>query len=83
MGAISYTNTVSDHTYPLLKLCKPDRTVISPLKEIYGLSLTIRLGAINEISFTIPTKIERQHILIDNPLIDLIKDRYYLKNDLQ
>ncbi|MGG2053897.1 phage tail protein [Lysinibacillus pakistanensis] len=79
MGAISYTNTVSDHTCPLLKLCKPDRTVISPLKEIYGLSLTIRLGAINEISFTIPTKIERQHILIDNPLIDLIKDRYYLK----
>lgn len=77
MSIITYLNVLNKNTYPKLKLCKPNRTVIHPLKDIYGLQLSIRLGDINQISFTIPTKVEVNHQLVDNPLVDLIKDRYY------
>lgn len=62
-----------------LFLCKPDRTVIYPLKDIYGANFSEKLGQISELSFTIPTMIERNHELINNPLIDKIKPRYLVK----
>lgn len=64
---------------PSFYLCKPDKTVIRPLKDIYNKRLSVRLGKVNEINFTVPTMIERNHKLVENPLIDEIKHRYVIK----
>lgn len=62
-----------------LYLCKPNTSVISPLKDVGDVSITDKLGEVGELSFTIPVKIERNRELIDNPLIDKIKSRYLVK----
>ncbi|MCL1700852.1 phage tail protein [Lysinibacillus sp. Bpr_S20] len=62
---------------PNIYLCKPDRSRIRKLKDIYNLKLNLKLGAINELSFTTPSFIDRNHELIKNPLISDIK-LYYL-----
>lgn len=62
-----------------LFLAKPDRKIFSPLKDIYNVSYSVKISTVNELNFTIPTKIERNHQLIDNPLIDMIKHRYLVK----
>ena len=62
-------------------LCKPDKTVISPLKDITSPNLSRKLGKVNEFTFSIPTMIERNRELIENPLIDKIKHRYLIKLD--
>lgn len=64
---------------PKLFLCRPDKTVIRPLNDINGITLSTKLGKINEINFSIPAKVERKHTLIENPLIDEIKHRYIIK----
>lgn len=60
-------------------LCKPNRTVIHPLKDIYNARFSIKMGKVNELNFVIPTMIERNHELIENPLINKIKHRYLVK----
>lgn len=77
--SISYFNVANREVQPKLWLCKPNKQIISPLLDIHNLELHIRLGAISEMSFSIPTKVERNHELIDNPLLTKIKDRYYVK----
>lgn len=62
-----------------LFLCKPNKTTISPLKDIYNLKYNMKLGKVDELTFTIPTQIEKDHELIDNPLIEKIKHRYLFK----
>lgn len=64
---------------PKFYLCRPDKTVIKPLKDIYGQSLSVKFAAVNELNFTIPTLVERNHELVENPLIDEIKHRYIIK----
>lgn len=60
-------------------LCKPNKTEISKLKDIHGLKYSLKLNKVNEISFSIPAKVERNHQLIANPLIEDIKHRYLIK----
>lgn len=62
-----------------LSLCKPNRDVIHSLKDVYKLQYSIKLGKVNELNFTIPTMIERNHEFIENPLVKKIKDRYLVK----
>lgn len=62
-----------------LFLCRPDKTTILSLKDINGLKYNMKLGVVDELSFTIPTQVERNHELIDNPLIEKIKHRYLFK----
>lgn len=62
-----------------LFLCRPDKTTIMSLKDINGLKYNKKLGIVDELSFSIPTKIEKNHELIDNPLIKDIKHRYLFK----
>ncbi|WP_341323358.1 phage tail protein [Solibacillus sp. FSL H8-0523] len=64
---------------PTFSLCKPDKTIIAPLKDIYNVELSVKLGKVNELNFTIPSQIERNHNLIENPLIDKIKHRFLVK----
>lgn len=60
-------------------LCRPDKTTIMSLKDIYNPKYNEKLGVVDELSFNIPTMIEKDHELIDNPLIKDIKHRYLFK----
>lgn len=64
---------------PKFYLCKPDKTVIRPLKDIYNRRLSLKLGIVNEVTFTSPAMVDRNHHLVENPLITLIKHRYIIK----
>lgn len=62
-----------------LFLTKPDRTVIAKLKEAYGTKQTVKLGNVNELTFTIPYTVEVGHENVENPNIELLRDRYFIK----
>ncbi len=62
-----------------LYLAKPNKTIVSILVEASQINQSLKLSGINELTFRIPYKIEIDHILTNNPNIDLLKDRYYVK----
>ncbi|PAD70740.1 hypothetical protein CHH83_02735 [Bacillus sp. 7586-K] len=53
-------------------------TKIGKIKDFSNPSLKLSLGRLNEISFTVPYKVERRHKLVDNKIIDKLKNRYLL-----
>ncbi|MEK4025525.1 phage tail protein [Sporosarcina sp. FSL W7-1283] len=62
-----------------LFLCKPDKKTIAKLSEAYDVKCSTKLGTVNEITFKIPTILEKDRIPIDNPNIKKIKHRYLFK----
>lgn len=64
---------------PNIYLCKPDKDRIRKLKDIYNLKMNMKLGAINELSFTTPAYVDRNHELIRNPLISDLKLFYLVE----
>lgn len=64
---------------PNIYLCRPDKQRIRKLKDIYNVKLHLKLGTINELSFTIPPFVDRNHELIKNPLISKIKPHYFVE----
>lgn len=63
-----------------LHLAKPNKQIISHIKERFKPSLSLKLGNINELSFSIPYKIEDENFqLIDNPHIELIKQKMLIR----
>lgn len=62
-----------------LFLCKPDKTTIKKLVEAYDIEYKTQLGTVNEISFKIPTVLDKDRVPITNPNIELIRHRYYFK----
>ncbi|MBL4950976.1 phage tail protein [Neobacillus sp. YIM B02564] len=69
---------------PQLSICLPNlnRTVIGIITEARDITHDIFLGKINELSFKIPFKIEKENKLIRNPNIDKLKERYLIKFQL-
>lgn len=64
---------------PNLFLCKPDKKTIKKLSEAYDISYLTQLGTVNEITFRIPTIIEKDNVAISNPNIQNIRHRYLFK----
>lgn len=62
-----------------LFLAKPDRKIISKLTEAYGKNLTLKLGGISELSFTIPYEVDINRKWVRNSNVDIIRDRYLIK----
>lgn len=62
-----------------LFLCKPDKKTIDKLSEAYDISYSTKLGTVNEITFKIPTMLEKDRVPIENPNINNIKHRYLFK----
>lgn len=60
-------------------LCKPDKKTIEKISEACDLSYSTKLGTINEITFKIPTILEKDRVPITNPNIELIKHKYLFK----
>lgn len=62
-----------------LFLCKPNKEVISKINEAYQVTYNPKLGALNELSFSIPVFIEKRHVMEKNQNVDLIKGRFLVK----
>jgi len=75
----SYFNVQHVKTKPELWLCKPDRTAIHKIKDSFDESLVIKFSAINELSLSIPVLIERNHKIVQNPLVNKMRERYLIR----
>lgn len=62
-----------------LEIAKPNRDVIGHLPEAFNIEQNIKLGQINELSFTIPYEIEKDFTLVRNPNVDKLKSRYLVR----
>lgn len=66
-----------------IKLAKPGSTTIgieiANIKHFSKPSLKLSLGRLNEVSFDVPYKIEKNHQLIDNPIIDRLHVKFLLR----
>lgn len=60
-------------------IAKPNKQIITKVIEADEKSQSIKLANINELKFRVPYKIEIDHVVVDNPNIELIKDRYLVK----
>ena len=74
---IDYNKKMKDYK---IELSKPNKTIITNLSERINAKLSTTLGNIGELTFQIPYKIEDDnHVIIDNPNINLLKERMYLR----
>jgi hypothetical protein len=63
-----------------LHLAKPNRTVIGVITEKFSDSAKFKLGSVNELTFSIPYKVDSEEsILIDNKDTHLIKEKMLIK----
>lgn len=60
-------------------LKKPNGVTIGKLNESYNVRLLVKFNELNELSFSIPYKVERRKKLVRNPLIDKIRERFLVK----
>lgn len=67
---------------PILKLAKPDKTIVGILNDAYDIVFTPKLGGINELIFKIPLRIDINHKLCTNPNVDNIKFWYLIKFEI-
>ncbi len=64
---------------PQLFLARPDKSIISKLSEAYALQLSVKLLAVNEMSFRLPYELEINHQLVRNHNIGLLREHYYIQ----
>lgn len=78
---IPYLSIEKINEIPKLWLCKPDlnRAIIARLTDIYNFKLNTKENTLSEITFDVPVQIERNHELIENPILDKFKGLYYIK----
>lgn len=62
-----------------IQLCKPNKRVVANISELTDLRMTVSLSDIYELSFNVPYLIQRNHSLIENPLIEKLKLGYFVK----
>lgn len=62
-----------------LFLAKPDKTIIAKLKDTNNKNHNIKFQEINDLSFSIPYKIDINHKLQENPHLKKVKQRYLIK----
>ena len=60
-------------------LSKPNKEIVSIISEAYGGIYDIKLGAVNEIKFNVPYYISKVDERIENPNIEMIRQKMYLK----
>lgn len=77
----AYINTSNLKNKPKFWLCLPYplRTPMQKLTEVYNVNLKLVLGKVHELTFDMPSEIEREHELIKNPLIEKFQGYYQVK----
>lgn len=76
LGEIDYSLEAPKYE---IGLYKPNKEIVNWISEAYDIVYNEKANAINELSFKIPSKVELDHVLIDNPHIEQIKHRYLFK----
>lgn len=77
--SLSYINLENIKNRPKFWLCKPNKERIATLIDIYDEHLATKENNLSELSFTIPVEIERDHQLVENPLIEKLKGFYLVE----
>ena len=62
-----------------LHLAKPNKQVISHISEKYKDELSLKLGNISELSFSIPHYVEGERGMVRNEHVDLIKEKMLIR----
>lgn len=62
-----------------LSLCKPNKTKIANIKHSHLETLSVKLGKIDELSFSLPFHIDINNELKRTPYIDKVKKHYKIK----
>ncbi|MBX0320210.1 phage tail spike protein [Shouchella clausii] len=60
-------------------LAKPDKTIISHLKDVQGEDLVYNFDEVSTLSFTLPYYVERRHKQVINPALDQVKLKYRIR----
>lgn len=76
LGEIDYSLEAPKYE---IGLYKPNKEIVNWISEAYDIVYNEKANAINELSFKISSKVELDHVLIDNPHIEQIKHRYLFK----
>ena len=76
LGEIDYSLEIPKYE---ISLHKPNKDIVNWISEAFDIIYNEKANAINELSFKIPTKLEVDHAIVDNPHIDEIKHRYLFK----
>ncbi|MBP1932945.1 phage tail spike protein [Ammoniphilus resinae] len=76
---LGYIDLDKQITKPELFLCKPNRAIIAKLTDAFDIRQTVKLGSINELSFSLDYEIEINNQIKRNPSVDLIRERYLIK----
>lgn len=76
LGEIDYSLEIPKYE---ISLHKPNKDIVNWIGEAFDIVYNEKANAINELSFKIPTKLEVDHAIVDNPHIDEIKHRYLFK----
>jgi len=62
-----------------LFLCRPNKQIIAKMNEAYNIVFDQKLGALNELNFTLPVFVERHHQMQRNENADKMRGRYLIK----
>jgi phage minor structural protein len=81
-GNIGYIDPKKKPQKPSLFLAKPNGEIIAKLSTAYDVSRKVKLGDINELTFSLPYEIEVKGEIIRNKHVDKTKDRYLVKHVL-
>lgn len=60
-------------------LAKPNMVVTSSISEKFGADMSLKLGSIHELNFSIPHKVEENHQMIKNKHVDDIKEKMLIR----
>ncbi|RXZ78211.1 hypothetical protein EBB07_29595 [Paenibacillaceae bacterium] len=63
---------------PQVFLSRPNRTIVSKIKEKYTPRKNVKLDAVNELTFKIPIEIDINHILEKNHNLELVREKYLI-----
>ena len=81
MGNGSYLDLYTKNTKPQFFLCKPDKTIVHPLNDVYGEKFRSNLGGMSEFEFNIPTLVRRNDKTVVNPLFKKLQGHYLIRMD--
>lgn len=73
---IDYNRTIKKSK---LQLAKPNKDVTRNIYEAFGKSVSLNLGGIHELNFSIPFLIDDGFELVENPNVSLIKEKMLIK----
>lgn len=73
LGQVDYSKKLAK---PELSLCRPSKEIIDFMNTAYEISFDEALGALNSLEFKLPFFIDKNHQIVRNNTVDIIRGRY-------